>query len=43
MKRDLLYKKAKKFIPGISQLFGKDLIYICQEINGPFIILKRKE
>ena len=23
MKRDLLYKKAKKFIPGISQLFGK--------------------
>ena len=23
MKRNLLYKKAKKFIPGISQLFGK--------------------
>ena len=38
-----LHNKAKKIIPGVSQLLGKrpDMFYLG--INGPHIIQKQKE
>ena len=34
---------AKKLIPGLSQLFGKDLIFTYQEVNGQLITIEQKE